>query len=112
MKARAPGIVRVRAVKDYERQVSGTAARYPTPAYLVSCRICPPGKTAAPGDFFASLLGDMSSTLGWAPSWEMAMRFADAHASLHGDRACPTCAHVPDSPVSVADTQAVMRARA
>lgn len=107
MTGRAPRIVRVRAVKDYERQ----SAAYPTPAYLVSCRICPPTTTAA-GDFLESLLGESRATLGWAGSWQLAMRFADAHASLHSDLACPNCRHIPDVPVSLTDTHAVMQARA
>lgn len=110
MTTRPPALVRVRAVKDYERQ-GMAASTYPVPAYLVSCRICPPG-TVAPGDFFAGLLGKPRATLGWAPSWEIAMAYADAHATLHADLACPTCRHVPDTPVSQADTHAVMRARA
>lgn len=80
--------------------------------YWVSCRLCPPGDSRAAGDFLESLWGETRASLGWAPSWQLAMAFADAHASLHADRACPTCRHVPDGAVSPEDTHAVMRARA
>ncbi len=32
---------------------------------------------------------------GWAPTWESAQRYADAHARAHEARRCPTCLHVP-----------------
>jgi hypothetical protein len=104
------GICRVRAVKDYERPHAPAGA-----AWWVSCRVCPtpPGGGGFAGDVLEKLLDGRSQTrLGWSPRWDWAMSFAVAHAQLHADRACVTCRHVPETPVSLEDTQALLRARA
>lgn len=99
------GICQVQAVRDYERQVADERARW-----WVRCRVCPP--TADTLSFLDSMMGaGERARLGWAPTWDLAMRYADAHASLHADRACPTCQHVPDTPVSQEDTQLLMQVR-
>lgn len=98
-------VCKIRHVPPFERK---HLAKDDRARFWVRCRLCP-ATSQLDTVFGFGRRGE--HTLGWAFTLEDAIRFADAHASIHLDKQCPSCLHVPEVPVSVEDTSALVTAR-
>lgn len=92
----------IRSVDNFERKhiVKNDDARY-----WIRCRLCPPGEIMLDRIFGGR------RTLGYTCDLETAIRYADAHATIHLDQTCTACHHTPTVEVPAEDTNALMTAR-
>lgn len=71
--------------------------------WLVICGYCA-GGGESPGFFemLAFAFGG-AGRLGWAADWRTAQEFATQHARRHVEARCPTCWHIPATPLVTED---------